>query len=943
MKETLDELISDYKTYIAKSKMQDEVYKWELVNKYKGRPDTEAKDFTAEIKSIKFQNLIYAMSIAVINHLAKDKPEELRALFIELFNESQPLKDRIVNFNEDSLVLYRSLGETLGHHQDERAIAAYLTFHNPEKYTLYKSTFYKKFCELMGVESKGKNEKYVHYLELLDQFIVNYIEPDKELIAKVKGYIPEYYDGKNHLLLAQDILFCMLNKGRDEGEDIFPVIEKFLDQAELGDLKTSSYPKAYQGLNLKVSFGQGVSARIPWIGLYKDPNTISKGIYPVYLYYKEHNTLILAYGVSETEKSEQVWGNTDNLTSISEWYSEKFNEKPDRYGASFIKAIYNLESDLDPKKIRSDLKDLLKEYDQVDFSNDEHFEKFLAKYNEKDLKTYFVFMDEIISRNNLSLGDKRLSFTYYDDRLNLTVGQRYSWNLFASESRGNFGVLSKEKISEASELFEGSKPRPWYTHMNDFNPSIEERVNIHKGITFELNRTEVSGHRRHNKEDFEKYAFERINNTVKMNQPINQILYGPPGTGKTYHLKSELFPLYTTQETSLSKEKYFEQKVEELTWWQVAALALMETNNLKVGDIQNNRWISTKAAMSESKNVRATLWGTLQMHTIEESNTVAYTQRQPPLIFNKNEDKTWTLLEQEAKEQVPELYELLDDVNNFNPNPDKQIKRYTFCTFHQSYGYEDFIEGIKPIMSGEGEQVQLSYQIQEGVFKEICRRAENDPENRYAIFIDEINRGNVSSIFGELITLIESDKRIGMPNEMRASLPYSKRSFGVPSNVDIYGTMNTADRSVEALDTALRRRFSFVERMPDSSLLSDQVIDNIQLKELLDVINERIEALVDRDHTIGHAYFMNVKDMKDLRATFKDKIIPLLQEYFYGDYGKIGLVLGEGFVDVDIKEDSIFSSFQYEGRESLSQTSYTLKSFEDIDFEEALKQLFNKK
>ena len=175
MKQEIIDLISNYKDYIGKSKMQDEVYKWELIKKYSGRPAANANDFTAEINSIKFDNLIYRMSIAVINNLAKSKPEELRELFKSLYDESKSLKERIINFNVDSLALYRSLGEKLGHHQDERAIATYLTFHNPEKYTLYKSTFYKKFCLLLGVKPAGKNEKYIHYLELLNEFIEKYI------------------------------------------------------------------------------------------------------------------------------------------------------------------------------------------------------------------------------------------------------------------------------------------------------------------------------------------------------------------------------------------------------------------------------------------------------------------------------------------------------------------------------------------------------------------------------------------------------------------------------------------------------------------------------------------------------------------------------------------------------------------------------------------------
>jgi hypothetical protein len=187
-----------------------------LVKKFKGRPDINALDFANEYKSIKFGNLLYQLASGVGNHICRENPEEFRQLFVKLFNENSPLNDRINSFNVESLKLYRSIGGELGHHQDERSIATYLTLHNPEKYTFFKSTFYKEFCKLMGVSPAGKNEKYGHYLELINQFIENYIVPDTELTNTVKSYIPEYYDGTNHLLLAQDILYCMLNKADED-------------------------------------------------------------------------------------------------------------------------------------------------------------------------------------------------------------------------------------------------------------------------------------------------------------------------------------------------------------------------------------------------------------------------------------------------------------------------------------------------------------------------------------------------------------------------------------------------------------------------------------------------------------------------------------------------------------------------------------------------------
>lgn len=218
--------------------------------------------------------------------------------------------------------------------------------------------------------------------------------------------------------------------------------------------------------------------------------------------------------------------------------------------------------------------------------------------------------------------------------------------------------------------------------------------------------------------------------------------------------------------------------------------------------------------------------------------------------------------------------------------------------------------------------------------------------NNFVLIIDEINRGNVSSIFGELITLIEPDKRAGQEEQLRVTLPYSKSEFSVPSNLHVIGTMNTADRSVEALDAALRRRFTFKEMAPQSAVIADHGAlrntqgkiekEGIDLVKLFEAMNRRIALLLDKDHCIGHSYFMKVETKTQLISVFENKVIPLLEEYFFSDYGKISLVLGKSFIEL-IEQDAseVFAANDYDqllADELSGQKTYQIRSSEDWDF-----------
>ena len=213
-------------------------------------------------------------------------------------------------------------------------------------------------------------------------------------------------------------------------------------------------------------------------------------------------------------------------------------------------------------------------------------------------------------------------------------------------------------------------------------------------------------------------------------------------------------------------------------------------------------------------------------------------------------------------------------------------------TFHQNYAYEDFIEGIRPVLS-EGVGGQIGYKLRPGIFKRVAEAANAEEDKRFVLIIDEINRGNIAKIFGELITLIEDSRRLGANDETNVKLPYSNEPFGVPRNLYLIGTMNTADRSIQLLDAALRRRFDFVEMMPEPEHpLICEDLEGVKCRKMLKAMNSRITALLDREHQIGHTYLLNVKTMERLSYVFQNRIFPLLQEYFFNDWSKIRAVLG---------------------------------------------------
>ncbi|TRZ46474.1 AAA family ATPase [Robertkochia solimangrovi] len=486
----------------------------------------------------------------------------------------------------------------------------------------------------------------------------------------------------------------------------------------------------------------------------------------------------------------------------------------------------------------------------------------------------------------------------------------------------------------------------------------------------------------------------------RMNKsPLNSILYGPPGTGKTYNTINKTLELFDEDLTGLSRadiKAKFEEKISQnrivfTTFHQSMTYedfveGIKPVEPQKEGDpviykieqgifqklcveatfslAKENESVTTEKVLDFSlafDEFVATIQDRLSTNEEVELETKnggkvivdGISQQDNILIKHPGKDNTYPV----SKQRLSKIHAAFPDLNEIN-NIDQQFRSVIGgSNSTANWAVLNAIRNSNAINNNKKTDQEYKWEDKIEVvnsLKKVDFKGKNGEP--FVIIIDEINRGNVSQIFGELITLIEEDKRLGNPEAIQVQLPYSKEMFGVPPNVYIIGTMNTADRSVEALDTALRRRFSFIEMppIPDLIRIEGKVPNgiipdhNIDLTTLLETINNRIEKLLDKDHMIGHSYFLTVNNLESLKLAFQNKILPLLQEYFFGDYGKIGLVIGSGFFDIrnEQDEENIFAHFDdYDVSMLNSRKVYRLKNIiqmSDQNFVEALNLLQGK-
>ncbi|MCV3337039.1 AAA family ATPase [Campylobacter sp. RKI_CA19_01121] len=548
----------------------------------------------------------------------------------------------------------------------------------------------------------------------------------------------------------------------------------------------------------------------------------------------------------------------------------------------------------------------------------------LNEFKEK-LKIYQIY-EKLLENKNLSL-IKMIENIAIPLWVEYGINIKKMKKLFCEYlSKRNIDTSSIKKYASAVENISNEflKDNLYSCNLYNFDQNIEKLNKNNKFVLKNNNGNKMYSVALKHYRTF-LYNFERqfLNNEIMdkelnmKNPPLNQILYGPPGTGKTYHTIDKALEIlnenlenrddkkvkfdeyvkngqivFTTFHQSYGYEEFVEgikpdinktaensqevkYKIEKGIFKELCEKALDNYENSILNADELNKKIELKEKVENFLN-----W------LLETNEPISKTKGRN--FFVVEIDNETIVIYSEGVERFDGIFklnlsifmELLKCKDEFN-NATEMFKK----VFNRDYVDRTHTYYFNLVKKFKAYEKQLTAKIE--------NNKNNDNSLKpYIIIIDEINRGNVSKIFGELITLIEPSKRIGTKEELKVILPYSGKEFGVPKNVYIIGTMNTADRSITSLDTALRRRFEFIEMMPDVSKLSMDC-EGINLQELLKAINTRIEYLLDREKTIGHAFFIGIDNLGKLKKVFQNKIIPLLQEYFYNDYALIDAVLNE--------------------------------------------------
>lgn len=824
-----------------------------------------------------------------------------------------------------------------------------------------------QFQDVLNINSTGKTKLIEGLFNILPEKYFPINGPTKLYLSEVLGIDPnfdtftEYMNILNKIREKTAMPFYEISyeawkwndkrKNEIDAGNFYPVIQQFLSQAKTDNLKKQGYPKTYQNLEVKVSFGAGNTAKIPWIAFLKEPNKVMDGIYPVYLYYKEFNRLVLAYGMSETNNPGNEW-NIENPISLTNYFYNNDMGKPDRYGTSFVKSVYNLEEELDQELIQNDLNEIIEEYAQLTTSESELHEsdtnyetqKVWMYSPGKNAEKWEAFFSEgIMALGWDDLGDLN-NYNTKEEIVQKLQELEGTTSSKKNDATANFEFKEVLKVGDIIIAKKGKKEFIGYGivvseyYFDASRPAYQScrKVNwIKKGSWIE-DQGEIILKTLTDITKYPEYVkrLKRLigigHESVTNEEPNFWWLNANPKYWKIEDFEVGQEQSYTTHNDKGNKRNKFEyfQTVKpgdvvigyESTPIKKVVAILEITQSVHIDEDEGEiisfkivKFLSDPISWQELKEMPELV--NCEVLRSNQGSLFKLSKEEYEAIANKNaktEHKKY-----EINDALKEIF--LDEITLKSILNSLEYKRniilqgppgtgktfmakrlaYTLMgkvdkskiemvQFHQSYSYEDFIQGYRPNADG-------SFKLENGVFYRFCKKAQSDPANKYFFIIDEINRGNLSKVFGELMLLIEKDKR---GKDYAVTLTYTQSNdikFYIPDNVYILGTMNTADRSLAVVDYALRRRFSFIDIMPSfnhkfKNELIAHGVDEKMTEMIITKINTLNKAITEdknlgKGFQIGHSFFCNLDDTTiDIdwyKFIVEHEIGPMLLEYWF--------------------------------------------------------------
>lgn len=781
----LNEIVTAFKNHqlqygLNGDSMQQELYKWELVTKQVGHPNTDAEDFTKEIHSLVFKNLCYGPQVTAIRNFAKYEPEDYRDAFKELFDETIDIQERVNTFTSACIALWdekvkRNFTKQTRAMCDERLISCFLTLHDPQKYTFYKPDVYDSFCRILGVEPKKAGQKLVHFYELLHQYLIPLVEQDTELMESVNNELQKEKCIKSTILIAQTVLWNYVRNLRKDGKQ---QVWLFLGGKDANDY------------HFEEMYDDGVMALCGWdkvgdLSDCPDKESVDK----------------------RRQSIDEYQFNTGNLTGM-------------------LHAIANE----------------IKEGDIV-----------LAKYSKSDVVGMGVVTGDYRFDDDSVYGKhcRDISWTHKGLWHCASILKEFGQDEFPAKALTN--VTKSKYIPKILEMIEGDSKQ------DNNNPQ----------------------------------TFETMTEIEILRQKKQIILQGAPGTGKTYKTASIAVGICNPAFTDFANhQKVMEEYERLLNEGQIAFCTFHQSMDYE--DFVEGLKPEVKGNAVEY-NVQNGIFKTI----CEKAQT-----KEDADITNCIDKYLQTIKGYENKKTIPTLSGKSELFVWWTEGNDTISTRSVLSKSEKGDQYSPSPLNIEKVkMQALGEGVENNWRHYAQAFINAVKKEynlENQVSDKpYVLIIDEINRGNVSKIFGELITLLEADKRSGGgSHHISLKLPYSKEDFSVPSNLYIIGTMNTTDRSTGTIDYAVRRRFAFVTLESRADVIenwcnSQSIASDVKKTALAlfaqingSSINDNSSFIAKHkasdfeleDLKVGHSYFM-AKDMASLKLKMRYEVVPLIKEY----------------------------------------------------------------